>query len=596
MANLGKRNSRTAQVELPTNPPRIIAGRFRLEHQLGKGGNARVYYAIDEKTNHPVALKLFFRELEQDPFFVARFRKEVRIATNLHHPNIVRTIDYGYDSERYYLVMDYVDGSNLQELINERGPLELWQLMPILEQLCDALEYAHSQGIIHRDIKPHNVLLNSQEEVRLADFGLARAITSSGLTVTGPTLGTIGYIAPEQIQNGPLTQRTDIYSLGVLLFEMVTQRLPFENSSALAVALAHVQQEPPLPRIFNPAVSPGLELIIRRCMAKDPLRRYASVKELKTALQNCLAEEALYRVPEEPASAFLPDICNRETLAPRDNPLGDIISFTLPENLLKQYLKAEEFSGSAGKVAREVPQINQPEAAESELTATRFLPDEENKPFLSRTFESVPLDAITPARSKGPAWNGTGYARGKKHLKQIALASVLVLALIGLAVVSLVGLGLVNQTLVEAKNTPEAGYSSPVFTSNSNPLPEGLNQAPGLQISGRLSGVNFWRARDGLVLVTKDVVLGQDATLNIEPGTMVKFSQGAALRLEGGSLKAVGTPERPVLFSVEKSAGGVTGPGPIVASSSSRVRLENVLVSFGGGPAESFRLATPLAK
>jgi serine/threonine protein kinase len=577
MANQVKRSAKAAPADNHPGQERIISDRYRLGLQLGKGGNARVYFAEDTKTSTSVALKVFFRELERDPNFVARFRKEVRIASKLNHPNIVRTLDYGYDDGRYYLVMDYIDGTNMQELINQRGPLELTSVVTLVTQLCDALDYAHQQGIVHRDIKPQNVLIDRDEQVRLVDFGLARAVANTGLTVTNPTIGTIGYLAPEQIQNNPLTPRTDIYALGVMMFEMVTGRLPFENASALAVALAHVQQEPPLPRVYNPHVSPSLELVIRRCMAKDPDRRYPSVKELKAALMNCLNEEINFKTPLKPAAPPVIPAAPEAKAAkpPAEEYLGDAISITLPTWMINRF----ETAKPSNKVEK------------AETTPSPYQPFGYQAPGMMADIstDNGPLDAIT-SRDMG----GTTIFRHKPKKERVLISVVVGLLLVALIVMAGLGFWLVGQARQPVVTPPTANAgvttrAAVVTTTVAATTPitiKGVSTAPAatkdVQIGGKLAGNIVLKAADGPVAVNEDVIIGPGASLTIEAGVTLKMAKDVNLRVEGGKLTADGSVFLPVVFTSAQAQPNPGDWGGIVVQKGGSATLSWVEITYGG--------------
>ncbi len=584
MVNLVKRNGKVITSEpSPEQAVRIIAGRYRLGQQLGKGGNARVYHATDLKNNSTVAVKLFFRELERDPSFVARFRKEVKIATSLRHENIVRTLDYGYDDGRYYLVMDYIEGCNLQDLVNRHGQMGLGQVVALVGQLCDALHYAHNQGIgiIHRDIKPQNVLVDKRQHVRLGDFGLARAIANTGLTVTGPTIGTIGYLAPEQIQNAPLTARTDIYALGVMMFVMVTGRLPFENTSALAVALAHVQQEAPLPRVHNPQVSPSLELVIRRCMAKDPARRFASVLELKSSLIDCLTDEAIYKNATPLALEF--NLAEPTTPKPAEQTtdLEDVIS--LPTAAIRDL------------------GVIQPKVAPVPARSASHERETDSHNFGDVTSEHAFADENTPFQRPNHSLTTAFMFRYKSKKARMAVGVMVGMALALVSLLAIVGFSLVSQareqaTTVEASiniTTAPAISSTAAATIGSSTKPPtvavgtigpniGISVTPGLKVGGTLSGANLWRVQDSPVTVTQDLVIGTGATLTIEPGVTVKVATNVNIRVEGGKLQAIGTAAQPILFTSAQEQPTAGDWGGIIVNNNGTIQLTQVELRYGG--------------
>jgi len=265
--------------------PRVLSGRYELSNLVARGGMAEVYRAHDRLLDRPVALKILFPELSVDRSFVERFRREAQAAANLSHPNIVPVFDWGEDMGTYYIVMEYVDGRALSSILRTAGPLHPERAAEIAADVAAALAYAHRHGVIHRDVKPGNVLITEEGTVKVTDFGIARAVnTEESLTQTGAVMGTATYFSPEQAEGQGVDARSDIYSLGVVLYEMVTGRPPFLGDTPVAVASKHVREHPPLPRQINPAVPPALEAVIMKCMAKDPSHRYASGEELRADL------------------------------------------------------------------------------------------------------------------------------------------------------------------------------------------------------------------------------------------------------------------------------------------------------------------------
>ncbi len=265
--------------------PRILNGRFQLDRKLGQGGMATVYLARDLRLNRPVAVKILHGQYASDEQFLRRFKHEADAAAQLGHPNIVRVYDVGNDGDLHYIVMEYVAGSDLKEIISLEGPLPVGRTLKMIQQIAEALEAAHHNGLVHRDVKPQNVLIDSEDRVHLSDFGIAKSDRSSAYTDPGTTFGTADYLAPEQAQGLGATPRSDIYALGVVTYEMLTGRLPFTGDTPLAVAMQHVQSPPPPPRQFNPAIPPQLEAIILNAMAKDPNQRPASARTFAEQLR-----------------------------------------------------------------------------------------------------------------------------------------------------------------------------------------------------------------------------------------------------------------------------------------------------------------------
>jgi eukaryotic-like serine/threonine-protein kinase len=269
----------------PTKTPRVLSGRYELSHLVARGGMAEVYRAHDQLLDRPVALKVLFPELSVDRSFVERFRREAQAAANLSHPNIVPVFDWGEDSGTYFIVMEFVDGRALSSILRTAGPLHPDRAAEIAADVAGALSYAHRHGVVHRDVKPGNVLITEEGTIKVTDFGIARAVnTEESLTQTGAVMGTATYFSPEQAEGMGVDSRSDIYSLGVVIFEMVTGRPPFLGDTPVAVASKHVREHPPAPREVNPGVPPDLEAIILKCLAKSPDHRYATGDDLRIDL------------------------------------------------------------------------------------------------------------------------------------------------------------------------------------------------------------------------------------------------------------------------------------------------------------------------
>ncbi|MGO9344454.1 MAG: Stk1 family PASTA domain-containing Ser/Thr kinase [Acidimicrobiales bacterium] len=265
--------------------PRVLSGRYELVHLVARGGMAEVYRAHDRLLDRPVAVKVLFPELSIDRTFVERFRREAQAAANLSHPNIVPVFDWGEDSGTYFIVMEFVDGRALSSILKTAGPLHPDRAAEITADVALALDYAHRHMVIHRDVKPGNVLITDEGQVKVTDFGIARAVnTDESLTQTGAVMGTATYFSPEQAEGLGVDARSDIYSLGVVLYEMVAGRPPFIGDSPVSVASKHVREQAPAPRQFNPSIPPDLEAIILKCMAKAPEYRYATGGDLRVDL------------------------------------------------------------------------------------------------------------------------------------------------------------------------------------------------------------------------------------------------------------------------------------------------------------------------
>ncbi|HWC11876.1 MAG TPA: protein kinase, partial [Acidimicrobiales bacterium] len=284
---------------------RVLSGRYRVVRHLARGGMAEVYLAHDQLLDRRVAVKVLFPELAQDGSFVERFRREARAAAGLNHHNIVSVYDFGEDEGSYYIVMEYVEGTTLRDVIRSEGPLEPARAAEVGAEVAAALAIAHQHGIVHRDVKPGNVLISgwvpagsapersegaraperNGSAVKVADFGIARAgDPRESLTMTGAVMGTATYLSPEQAQGHAIDHRSDLYSLGIVLYEMLAGRAPFSGASPVAIAYQHLSEKPVPPSTHNPAVPPALDAAVLRAMEKDPDARYASAQDLRADL------------------------------------------------------------------------------------------------------------------------------------------------------------------------------------------------------------------------------------------------------------------------------------------------------------------------
>ncbi len=274
-------------------PGDIFDNRYRIERELGSGGMSYVYAAYDQELKEPVALKIIKPELVADEELVERFKREVRIARQIQHPNVIRIFEFGRvlvrDKPLYYLTMELLQGQDLATERAWRQTSSLERAIGITVQLCDALGEAHRRGVIHRDVKPANIFIDLEGRAKLMDFGISRLRSLVGMTRANQLIGTPMYMSPEQVSGGgELDHRSDIYSVGVILYQLAALRCPFEGESPVTVAFQHVREVPTPPRQFNPQIPAGLETIILRCLEKEPDRRYQSAEELRSALQEML--------------------------------------------------------------------------------------------------------------------------------------------------------------------------------------------------------------------------------------------------------------------------------------------------------------------
>ncbi|AGS70677.1 Stk1 family PASTA domain-containing Ser/Thr kinase [Streptomyces collinus] len=274
--------------------PRRLGGRYELGQVLGRGGMAEVYLAHDTRLGRTVAVKTLRADLARDPSFQARFRREAQSAASLNHPAIVAVYDTGEDYidgvSIPYIVMEYVDGSTLRELLHSGRKLLPERAMEMTIGILQGLEYAHRSGIVHRDIKPANVMLTRNGQVKVMDFGIARAMGDSGMTMTqtAAVIGTAQYLSPEQAKGEQVDARSDLYSTGCLLYELLTVRPPFVGDSPVAVAYQHVREEPQAPSVFDPEITPEMDAIVLKALVKDPNYRYQSADEMRADIEACL--------------------------------------------------------------------------------------------------------------------------------------------------------------------------------------------------------------------------------------------------------------------------------------------------------------------
>lgn len=268
----------------------ILGNRYKLLERIGGGGMAVVYKAKCLLLNRFVAVKILRSEFTDDEEFVKRFRVEAQAAASLNHPNIVSIYDVGKQDDVQYIVMELIDGITLKEYISQKGALPWKEAIGIAIQICSALDHAHRNFIVHRDIKPHNIMITKDGMAKVTDFGIARAVTSATITMVGSTIGSVHYFSPEQARGGFIDEKSDIYSLGITIYEMVTGRVPFDGESPVAIALKHIQEKPDKPIDVNPSIPKGVNDLIVKAMKKDQNLRYQTASEMLADLQRVLGE------------------------------------------------------------------------------------------------------------------------------------------------------------------------------------------------------------------------------------------------------------------------------------------------------------------
>src|SRR5918996_3895985 len=283
----------------------VFDGRYRVLRKLGSGGMANVYLAEDGELGRQVAIKILNERHAADEQFVERFRREAKNAAGLSHPNIVQIYDRGEAEGTYYIAMEYLEGQTLKELAAVRGPVAVRDAIAYVRQILAALRFAHRKGIVHRDIKPHNALIDDDGRLKVTDFGIARAGPASQMTEAGSIIGTAQYLSPEQARGGAIDQRSDLYSVGVVLYELLTGTVPFTGDTPVEIAMKHLSDTPPAPSELNPDVPKELDLVVMRALAKDPARRYQSAEQMDADLGRVAGGLRVRRETEEEATQII---------------------------------------------------------------------------------------------------------------------------------------------------------------------------------------------------------------------------------------------------------------------------------------------------
>lgn len=315
----------------------FIGDRYEIVDKVGSGGMSDVYKALDHKLNRYVAIKVLKPEFSEDKTFVSKFKVEAQSAAGLVHPNIVNVYDVGEDDTLHYIVMELIDGITLKKYIEKKGPLPVKEAVSIAIQVSQGIEAAHNNNIIHRDIKPQNIMISREGKVKVTDFGIARAASSN--TINSNAMGSVHYISPEQARGGYIDEKSDIYSLGITLYELITGKVPFEGDSTVSVALQHINDEIPSPKEIVPDLPVSVEKIILKCTQKKPDRRYAKVSALIADLKH-----SLIAPDEDFVQITSPAVSNRTTVMMTDEEVSKIRNEAgqYPEEEKDEYIPGED--------------------------------------------------------------------------------------------------------------------------------------------------------------------------------------------------------------------------------------------------------------
>src|ERR671914_1413849 len=282
----------------------LFDGRYRVLRRLGSGGMANVYLAEDEELGRRIAIKILNERHAADEQFIERFRREAKNAAGLSHPNIVQIYDRGEAEGTYYIAMEYLGGRTLKEAVADRQPLPIREAIDYARQILAALRFAHRNGIVHRDIKPHNVIVDAEGRIKVTDFGIARA-GASQMTEVGSIIGTAQYLSPEQARGSPVDQTSDLYSVGIVLYELLTGKVPFSGDSPVEIAMKHISATPEPPSTLRPDVPDHVDKVILRALAKDSAERYHSAEEMDADLRRISRGVAISPATEEAATAII---------------------------------------------------------------------------------------------------------------------------------------------------------------------------------------------------------------------------------------------------------------------------------------------------
>jgi serine/threonine protein kinase len=432
-------------------------GKYELTERLGSGGMAEVYKAHHPTLDRYVTIKILHGFLAEGPDFLARFKREARAVASLRHPHIQQIHDFDVENDQYYMVMEFIDWGTLQtrmlDLARSGAYMPASQVLSILKQVASALDYAHQQGIIHRDIKPSNILLDSAGNAFLSDFGIARMLSETQFTATGSLIGTPTYMSPEQGKGEQLTPASDIYSLGIILYELMTGKVPFTSETTpLAIIHKHIHEPPPNPGILRPGLPASVEQVILKALAKDPPERYQSAGELVRALEEALPGEAMAAL-DSPAGQAQPSVADHPT------------ELVEPAPVDRAHLPTEAISAEtrAGISINNILPVEIPS------------PEPEKKPAPSAAPVPVPEKAAMPKFKIRRAW-------------WIAAGGVLLLAILAFVGVSLLG-GRSCSSITDCVAQANAAGARDETQASADYLLEAINAVPA---NLRPQNANLW--------------------------------------------------------------------------------------------------------
>ncbi|MBN9389209.1 MAG: Stk1 family PASTA domain-containing Ser/Thr kinase [Chloroflexi bacterium] len=409
---------------------RTLNDRYELQSKIGDGGMAAVYKALDLKLNRVVAVKILRDSYAADPQFLARFKREAEQAASLNHPNIVRVFDVGDEGDVHYIVMEYVEGSSLKDIILSEAPLPVSRALEMGAQIADGIGYAHSTGLIHRDIKPQNILIDMSGRVKITDFGIAKSATASTLTEAGITLGTVHYFSPEQAKGLPVMPQSDIYSIGVVLYEMLTGRIPFDSDNPVALALKHIEEMPPPLRRFNPSIPPVVEQIVLKALSKDPNQRFATAAQLSKALRNLEAQSDQGTMVQRPVPPPSTNQTGYNQQVPRRSAVPPPGSYTYRDQQQQRVQEATSVNPAA-RPRPTVPPAQNPEYGyeQPRRNGVRYYDERVSTSYRGRVpVEEVEyVDEVNQARGNGGCLPWIVGAAAFLMIVGLALAALLIL-------------------------------------------------------------------------------------------------------------------------------------------------------------------------